>query len=154
MKVLMTAQLVHQNARSVPWAGEEALALIGEQGSTDHDVGPRTSKSSSPPEEPKSRILGIYCGAKRFGDPGPFHIKPMAHAKEEGMLEDEQRKSRLSGYTAEDNPVLSGLRSRKVKAPRHQGQSPRASQRKAQAQWASHRSVVEKLLQERLSPPH
>ena len=117
MKVLMTAQLVHQNARSVPWAGEEALALIGEQGSTDHDVGPRTSKSSSPPEEPDSRILRGYCGAKGFSDLGPFHIKPMAHAKEEGMLEDEQRKSRLSGYTAEDNPVLGRPKSWKGKAP-------------------------------------
>ena len=119
MKVLMTAHLVHQNARSVPWAGEEALALIGEQGSTDHDVGPRTSKSSSPPEEPKSRILGIYCGAKRFGDPDPFHIKPAAYAEKEGMPKDEQRKSRLPGYIAEDNPVLGEPRSRKGKAPRH-----------------------------------
>ena len=29
IKVLMTARLVHRNARSVPWAGEEALALTG-----------------------------------------------------------------------------------------------------------------------------
>ena len=70
----------------------------------------------------------IYiCGAKGFGDPGPFHIKPLAHAEEEEMSEDEQRKSRLPGYTAEDNPVLRRPRSRQGKAPRHQGQSPRAS---------------------------
>ena len=51
----------------------------------------------------------------------------MAHAKKEEMSEDEQRKSRLLGYTAEDDPVLSELRSQKGKAPRHQGQSLRAS---------------------------
>ena len=140
----MTAHLVQRNARSVPWAGEEALALTREQDSTSHDIGPKTSKSSSPPEEPDSRILRGYCGAKGFSDLGPFHIKPMAHAKEEEMSEDEQRKSRLPRYTAEDNPVLGESRSRKGKAPRHQGQSLRASQRKAQTQWARHRSMVDK----------
>ena len=94
----MTARLVHRNAKSVPWTNEEALALIGEQGSTSHDIGPRTSKSSSLPKEPDSRILRGYCGVKRIGDPGPFHIKPMAHAEEEEMSEDEQRKSRPPGY--------------------------------------------------------
>ena len=68
----------------------------------------------------------------------------MAHAEEEEMSEDEHRKSRLSGYTAEDNPVLGESRSRKRKVPRHQGESPRASQKKAQAQWASRRGMVEK----------
>ena len=76
----MTAHFVHQNARSVPWAGEEALTLIGEQDSNGHDIGPRTSKSSSTLDESNSRILKGYCGAKGFGDSGPFHIKPMAHA--------------------------------------------------------------------------
>ena len=28
------------------------------------------------------------CGAKEFGNPGPFHIKPKAHAEEEEMSED------------------------------------------------------------------
>ena len=46
------------------------------------------------------------CGAKGIGDPGPLHIKPMAHVEKEEMSEDEHRKSRLSGYIAEDNPVL------------------------------------------------
>ena len=48
------------------------------------------------------------------------------------MSEDEQRKSKLSGDVTEDNPVLGKPRSRKEKAARHQGQSPKASQRKAQ----------------------
>ena len=79
IKVLMIAHLAHRNARSVPWAGKEALALIGEQDLTSHDIGPRTSKSSSPPEEPDNRIFRGYCRAKGIGDLGPFHIKPMAH---------------------------------------------------------------------------
>ena len=96
----------------------------------------------------------MSCGAKEFGDPGPFHIKPKVHAEKEEISEDEQRRFKLPGYVAEDNPILNKLRSRKEKATRHQGQSPRASQRKAQVQWASHGSMVEEQFQERLSPPH
>ena len=106
IKVIITAHLIHQNARSVPWAVEEALALIIGQDLTGHDIGPRTSKSSSPPEESDSRILRGYCGAKGIGDPGLLHIKPMTHAEEEEMSEDEHRKSRLPGYIIEDNLVL------------------------------------------------
>ena len=123
----MTVHLVRRNAKSMPWAGEEALVPIEEQESTGYDIGPRTSKSSSLPEEPGSRILRGYCGAKRSGDPGPFHIRPMAHAKEEEIPENEQRESRLPGYTAKDDPILGRPKSRKGKAPHHQRQSPRAS---------------------------
>ena len=80
--------------------------LLGEQGLTSHDIGPRTSKSSSPSEEPSNMILRGYCGAKGSRDFDPFHIKPKAHAEEEEMPEDEQRESRLPGYTAEDDLVL------------------------------------------------
>ena len=127
----MTARLVHRNARSVPWAGEEALALMGEQDSNNRDIGPRTSKSSSPPEEPDSRILRGYFGAKEFGNLGPFHIKPEVHAEEEEMSEDEQRRSKLPGDVTKDNPILGKRRSRKEKAAHHQGQSPRVSQGRA-----------------------
>ena len=144
IKVLMIVHLVCRNARSVPWAGEEALAPIGEQNSTGHDIGSRTSKSSSPSEESSSRILRDYCGAEGSGDSGPFHIKLKAHAEEEETPEDEQREPRLPGYTAEDDPILGRPKSRKGKAPRRQRQSPRASQRKFRAQWASHRGRVEK----------
>ena len=41
----------------------------------------------------------------------------MAHAEEEEMPKDEQRESRLPGYTAEDDPVLGRPKSRKGKAP-------------------------------------
>ena len=85
--------------------------LLGEQGSTSHDIDPRTSKSFSSPEEPDSRILRGYCGAKGIGGLGPFHIKSMAHAEEEEMSEDEQRKSRLPGCAAKDNLVLGRPRS-------------------------------------------
>ena len=83
---------------------------------TSHDEGPRTLKPSSPSEKPDSRILKAYCGAKGFGNPGPFHIKPKAHAEEEEMSEDKQRSSKLLGDVVEDNPVLGKPRSRKDKA--------------------------------------
>ena len=89
-----------------------------EQGSTGRDIGLRTSKFSSPPEESGSRILSGYCGAKKFGSPGLFHIKPKAHTEEKEMSEDEQRRSKLPGDVAEDNPVLGDPRSRKEKAAR------------------------------------
>ena len=92
----------------------------GGQDSTSRDIGPRTSKSSSPPEERDSRILRGYCGAKEFGNPGPFHIKPKAHAKEEEMSEDERRRSKLPRDVAEGNLVLGKLRSQKEKAAHHQ----------------------------------
>ena len=59
------------------------------------------------------------------------------------MSEDERRRSKLSGDVAEDNPVLDKSRSRKEKATRHQGQSPRASQGKAQVQRDGYGSTVE-----------
>ena len=71
-----------------------------------------------------SKNKKCICGAKKIWGPGPFHIEPMAHAEEKEMSKDEQRESRLSGYTSEDNPVLGKPKSRKGKAPRHQGQSP------------------------------
>ena len=74
------------------------------------------------------------CGAKGSRDSDLFHIKPKAHVVEEERSEDEQRESRLPGYTAEDDPVLDRPKSRKGKAPRRQRQSPRASQRKFRAQ--------------------
>ena len=102
----MTAHLIRRNVRSMPWAGEEVLEPIGEQDSTGHNIGLRTSKSSSPSKELGNRILRGYCGAKGSRDSGPFHIKPKAHVEEEEMPEDEQRESRLPGYTTEDDPVL------------------------------------------------
>ena len=83
---------------------------------TSHDDGLRTSKPSSLSEEPDSRIFRGYYGAKGFGNPDPFHIKPKAHAKEEEMSEDEQRRSKLPGDVAEDNPALGKSRSQKEKA--------------------------------------
>ena len=74
-----------------------------------------------------------YCGVKGSGDSGSFHIKSMAHAEEKEMSEDEQRESRLPGYTVEDDPVLGRPKSRKGKAPRRQRQSSQASQRKFRA---------------------
>ena len=65
------------------------------------------------------------CGAKGFGNPDPFHIKPKAYIEEKEMSEDEQRMSKdeqrmskLLGDIAEDNPVLGEPRSRREKAAR------------------------------------
>ena len=96
----------------------------------------------------------INCEAKESRDSGPFYIKPKAHTEEEEMPEEEQKESRLPGYTVEDNPVLGRPKSQKGKAPRRQRQSPRRSQRRFRAQWASHRSMVEKQPQEKLLPPY
>ena len=89
-------------------------------------------------------ILRGYCGTKGSRDSDQFHIKPKAHAKEKEMPEDEQRESRLPGYTAEDDSVLGRPKSQKGKAPHRQRQSPRGSQRRFRAQWASYKSMVEK----------
>ena len=59
------------------------------------------------------------------------------------MSENKQRRFELPGDVAEDNPVLGNPRSRKEKATWHQGQSPRASQGKAQVQRNSHGRIVE-----------
>ena len=78
----MAMHLVCQNARSVPWVAKETLAPMGEQDSTDHDAGSRTSKSSSSSEGLDNRILRGYCGAKGSGDSGPSDTKPKAHIEE------------------------------------------------------------------------
>ena len=83
---------------------------------TGHREALRTSKPSSPSEELDSRILRGYCGAEGCGNPSPFHIKPKAHAEEEEMSEDEQRRSKLLGDVAEDHPILGELRLQKEKA--------------------------------------
>ena len=88
---------------------------------TSHDESPRTSKPSSPSGESDSRVLRGYCGAKGSGNLGPFHIKSKAHAEEDEMSEEEQRRFKLPRDVAEDNFVLSKPKSRKEKATRHQG---------------------------------
>ena len=85
----MTMRLICRSTKSVSWVDEETLMSIGKQDSIGHDVGPRTSKSSSSSEDPDSRILRGYCGTKGSGDSGPFAIKPIAHAEEEEMPEGE-----------------------------------------------------------------
>ena len=73
---------------------------------TSHDESPRTSKPSSPSEEPDSRILRGYCGVKELNSPEPLHTGPKAYVEEEETPEDEQRESKLPRDIAEDNPVL------------------------------------------------
>ena len=95
-----------------------------------------------------------YCGAEGLGNPGPFHIKPKAYAKEEEMSEDEQGRSKLLGDIVDDNPFLGKPKSWKEKAAHPQRQPPQASPTKGLTQWASYGDMVEEQFQERLSPPH
>ena len=74
----MATHLVRRNVKSMPWVVEETLGPMRRQGSTNHDVGLRTSKSPSPSKSPDSRILRGYCGVKGSGDPNPSDIKPKA----------------------------------------------------------------------------
>ena len=129
---------INDDASPTPKCQERALgrrrglSTHGGQDSTSRYIGSRTSKSSSPSEEPDSRILKGYCGAKGFGNLSPFHIKSKAHVEEEEMSENDRRRSKLPGDVAKDNPIIGKPRSRKEKATHHQGQSPKASQRKTQ----------------------
>ena len=129
----LSIKSINNGAPCTPKCQERALGrrrgpdTHGGQDLTSHDESPRTSKPSSPSEKPDSRVLRGYCGAKESGNPGPFYIELKVHAEEEEMSEDEQRRSELPGDIVEDNPVLGKPRSRKEKAARHQGQSPRMS---------------------------
>ena len=111
----MAMHLVRRNARSVPWITEETLAPIRRQNSTDHDIGPRTSKPSSPSEVPDSRILRGYYGAKGSRCPGPFQIlSPKSQAEEENARRGKcprmtKEGPKLLGEIAEDRHVLGEL---------------------------------------------
>ena len=85
----------NEDVLHIPRCQEHALnkrrgsGIDGGQDLTSQDKGPRTPKPSSPSEEPDSRILRGYCGAKEFGNLGPLYTKPKAHVKEGEMAEDE-----------------------------------------------------------------
>ena len=70
---------------------------------TSHDESPRTSKPSSPSEEPDNRILRGYCEVKELNNPNPLHTEPKAHAEKEETPEDEQRESKLPRDIAVDH---------------------------------------------------
>ena len=116
---------INDSTPRIPKCQERALGrwrgsgTHGGQDSIGRDIGSRTSKSSSPPEEPDSRNLRGYCGAEEFGNSNLFHIKLKAHVEEEEMSEDERRRSKLLGDVVEDNPVFGKPRSRKEKVAHH-----------------------------------
>ena len=85
---------------------------------------------------------------------GPFHSKSKVHAEKEEVSEDRWRESILLECTAEDDPVLDRPKSQNRKVLRRPRQSPWKSQKGFQALQASHKSMVEKQPQEKLSPPH
>ena len=55
--------------------------------------------------------MNISCGVKELSSLGPLHTEPKAYVKEEEAPENEQRESKLPRDIAEDNPILSQLRS-------------------------------------------
>ena len=73
---------------------------------TSHDKGPMSPKPSSPPEEPDSRILRGYCGAKEFDNPGPLYTRPKVRIEVGKMPEDVQRKPKWPRDVAEDDLIL------------------------------------------------
>ena len=145
----LSIKSINDGAPCVPKRQKRALGRRkgpGTRGGSDltsHDESPRTSKPSSPSEEPDNRVLRGYCRAKDSGNPGLFHITPKAHVEEKEMSEDEQRRSELPGDIVKDNFVLGKPKSRKEKAACHQGQFPRVSQGKAQVQRDSYGRIVE-----------
>ena len=80
---------------------------------------------------------------KELSNPDPLHARPKAHAEEKETPDDEQRRSKLLGDVAEDNPVLGEPRSRKEKAAPLKDSLPRRPKQKGLTQWASHGSMVE-----------
>ena len=57
IKVLMTVHLIHQNARSMPWAGEEALALTGDK---TRPAMTRAQGHQNPHLRPRSQTAGFW----------------------------------------------------------------------------------------------
>ena len=55
------------------------------QDMTSHDRSLMLSKPSSPFEDPNSRILRGYYGARELGDPGPLYTEPKAHLEERNV---------------------------------------------------------------------
>ena len=85
----MAMRLVRRNAKNVPWITEKTLAPVRRQSPIDCVIGSGTSKSSSPSEDPDSRILRGYYGAKELRYPGPFQmISPRAQPRRKTSEDD------------------------------------------------------------------
>ena len=101
---------------------------------TSHDKGPMSPKPSFRPEEPDSRILRGYYGAKEFDDPGPFYTRPKARAEEEKMFEGIQRKPKWPRDVAQDDPALGTLDPRRKERHAINGSFPERPQKKGRVQ--------------------
>ena len=73
---------------------------------TSHDRGPMSPKPFSPFEEPDSRILRVYCGAKEFDNPNPLYTGPKTQTEEGETAEDGQRKPKWPRNVAEDDSAF------------------------------------------------
>ena len=106
------------------------FGIDGGQDLTSHDRGPMSPKPSSPSEEPDSRILRGYYGAKEFDNPGPLCTGPKAHAEKGEIAEDGQRKPKWPKNVAEDNPALSILNPKRREQHTSKGGLPECPQEK------------------------
>ena len=68
-------------------------------------AGPRTSKSSFPPEDADSMILRGYCGAKKSYGPAHFVPGPKAQAKEAPEIREGKEEAQALTERAEDDPI-------------------------------------------------
>ena len=68
--------------RGVSQAKERGSGIDEGQVLANHDIGPTSSKPSSPSEEPGNRILKGYCGAREFMIPAYFTLGSKARAEE------------------------------------------------------------------------
>ena len=120
----------------------KTLAPIGKQDSIGYDLGPRTSKSSSPPEEPGSIILKGYCGAQKVLEVSAHSISnPRSTSRRKKCPGTKRKESKLPEHIAEEDPVLGKPKSWEKKLPHRSRTSTRGSPKRFQAIWASHRGI-------------
>ena len=121
---------------------------------TSHNESPRTSKPSSPSEEPDSRILRGYSGVKELSSPGPLHTEPEAHAEEEKHPRMNKESPNCQKTSPRTIPSSANRVHKKEEWHAFKDSLPGHPKKKGLTQWVSHGSMVEEQFQERLSPSH
>ena len=119
---------------------------------TSHDESPRTSKSSSPPEELDSRILKGYCGVKELSNPNLLHIELKAYAEEEETPENEQRESNCQETSPRTGLSPANRDHKKEERSANKDSLPGHPKKKRLTQWVSHENMVKEQFQKKLSP--
>ena len=121
---------------------QRGFDIDGGQDLTSHDRGPMSSKPSSPSEEPDSKILRGYCGAKELSNPDPLCTRPKARTEEGKMPEDARRKPKHCRDDAEDDLVLGTLDPKRKGRHVVKGNFPEHPQKKGRVQKDTHGGMV------------